>query len=265
MGRYARLMAILIGITMPALASAQTNNVDASDLCMFQHKQVETASIEPSCAGSGPHRVHSLRRFIPAQLSGPQILSFAGSTARPIRLEGEEQLDVRFLWHVYALDGPLMTSIMTYSDIAAYPVFFGAPAVMWLGALTNTGIERSEALEMSGAWLGAVGSAMVLKHLIKRGRPFSVLSGIQAKTKHVGARNLDSDASMPSGHAAIAFALATTVSLQHKEWFFVAPSALLATTIATSRVWLGVHYPSDIAAGAVLGISSAVLVHILSQ
>lgn len=84
-----------------------------------------------------------------------------------------------------------------------------------------------------------------------------------AKTQHLGARHLDESASMPSGHAAIAFALATSLSLQHGEWYVVAPAAVTATAISTSRVWLGVHYPSDVATGALLGIGSATLVHLL--
>jgi undecaprenyl-diphosphatase len=61
--------------------------------------------------------------------------------------------------------------------------------------------------------------------------------------------------SFPSGHTAAAFVTATVVG-----WavpLLVAPLFLLAALIGTSRVYLGVHYPSDVIAGMVLGVGSA--------
>ncbi|MYY07210.1 MULTISPECIES: bifunctional phosphatase PAP2/diacylglycerol kinase family protein [unclassified Streptomyces] len=61
--------------------------------------------------------------------------------------------------------------------------------------------------------------------------------------------------SFPSGHAASAAAFATGVALESKGWgAVVAPVAL---SVAASRVYTGVHYPSDVLAGAVLGVGAA--------
>lgn len=57
--------------------------------------------------------------------------------------------------------------------------------------------------------------------------------------------------SFPSGHAAAAFAFAAVVGLKYRRWLGWA--LLLAALIGLSRIYLGVHYPSDIFAGAVLG------------
>lgn len=61
--------------------------------------------------------------------------------------------------------------------------------------------------------------------------------------------------SMPSGHATGAFAAAVAVGLVHPRvrW----PLVVLAGLIAFSRVWLGVHYPTDVLAGAALGTAVA--------
>ena len=64
-----------------------------------------------------------------------------------------------------------------------------------------------------------------------------------------------SSASMPSGHAAGAFAAAVAVGLVHPRLRW--PLIALAALIALSRVWLGVHYPSDVIAGAALGSAVA--------
>ena len=61
--------------------------------------------------------------------------------------------------------------------------------------------------------------------------------------------------SFPSGHATVAFACATTLALAVPR--LRVPLYVLATLIAFSRVYVGVHYPLDVLAGAVLGIGIA--------
>ena len=62
-------------------------------------------------------------------------------------------------------------------------------------------------------------------------------------------------ASMPSGHAAGAFAAAVAVGLVHPRLRW--PLLALAALIALSRVWLGVHYLTDVIVGAALGATIA--------
>lgn len=64
--------------------------------------------------------------------------------------------------------------------------------------------------------------------------------------------------SFPSGHAASAAAFATGVALESPRWG--AAVAPLAAAVAFSRVYTGVHYPSDVLAGAALGVGAALAV-----
>ncbi|MCI5108086.1 MAG: phosphatase PAP2 family protein [Pseudomonadales bacterium] len=92
---------------------------------------------------------------------------------------------------------------------------------------------------------------VLLKALIRRDRPFVQLPGsvsvIQPSDKF----------SMPSGHTAAAFLMAGLISYFYVEYVFLV--YLWAMAIGTSRVVLGVHYPSDILAGALLGSSAFLL------
>jgi undecaprenyl-diphosphatase len=63
--------------------------------------------------------------------------------------------------------------------------------------------------------------------------------------------------SFPSGHAATSFACATVLSVFVPRWRV--PFFALATLIALSRLYNGVHYPSDVLAGALLGVATALL------
>jgi undecaprenyl-diphosphatase len=67
--------------------------------------------------------------------------------------------------------------------------------------------------------------------------------------------------SFPSGHATTAFALAAVIGFVSPRWY--APGLLLAAAIAVSRVALGVHYTSDVVAGAILGVVGAYIVRLL--
>ncbi|ALP38868.1 bacitracin ABC transporter permease [Paenibacillus sp. IHB B 3084] len=91
-----------------------------------------------------------------------------------------------------------------------------------------------------------------LGHLFYRDRPFVGHSVIQL-IHH------DANVSFPSNHALGAFALASILWLHHQKYRVL--WVILAVLISVSRVWTGVHYPSDILAGALIGAGCAVGIH----
>jgi undecaprenyl-diphosphatase len=102
----------------------------------------------------------------------------------------------------------------------------------------------------TGAAVLAVGTAAlavtVLKDLFDRARPPVANPGLDP----VGP--VPDSASFPSGHAATAFAAAIAVALIYPR--LGRPLLALAIVIAISRVYLGMHYALDVAAGTLLGI-----------
>ncbi|MDQ2984911.1 MAG: phosphatase PAP2 family protein [Actinomycetota bacterium] len=74
--------------------------------------------------------------------------------------------------------------------------------------------------------------------------------------------HLPGSGSIPSGHATAAFACATVLAFWAPR--FAVPLFLLAAAIAFSRVYVGVHYPLDVLAGAALGVAIAIALRWLS-
>jgi undecaprenyl-diphosphatase len=93
---------------------------------------------------------------------------------------------------------------------------------------------------------------LALKHLVGRERPYVT----RPEPEPLLTTGLD--LSFPSGHASTSFAGATILALLLPR--FAIPFYALAAAIAWSRVYVGVHYPADILAGAVLGAGVALAV-----
>src|SRR5713226_2858617 len=99
--------------------------------------------------------------------------------------------------------------------------------------------------------LASLGTTYVVQRMVKpffsRRRPF-----VAHEVMVVGIRT--ADASFPSGHTASSFAAATALATFYPK---AAPLVFtLATLVGASRVHLGHHFPSDVAAGAVIGIGT---------
>jgi membrane-associated phospholipid phosphatase len=59
--------------------------------------------------------------------------------------------------------------------------------------------------------------------------------------------------------------LAGSLSLAYSKWYVILPSYLYASTVAYSRMDLGVHYPSDVVTGALIGTGTAYLTYNINK
>lgn len=97
---------------------------------------------------------------------------------------------------------------------------------------------------------------IVLKPLVGRIRPYDVNTLIELLIE------APTDYSFPSGHTFASFACACTLFSEDKRLGL--PALILAVLIAFSRMYLYVHYPTDVLAGILLGIVAAVVGHKLA-
>jgi undecaprenyl-diphosphatase len=122
-------------------------------------------------------------------------------------------------------------------------------------ALVGGGIARRSATRRAvvaaglSAGLG-LAVAQVISRLVDRPRPFVA----HPSMVHLFARHA-TDPGFPSDHATAAFAIAVALLLRSRRWGTIA--LLAATVLAATRVAMGIHYPTDVLAGAALGALAA--------
>ena len=92
----------------------------------------------------------------------------------------------------------------------------------------------------------------ILKPLLHRIRPFDVKTGIELLVKR------PTDYSFPSGHTAASFASVMALYLAGEKKIWI-PSLVLAVLISFSRLYLYVHYLTDVLGGMVVGLAAGVL------
>lgn len=162
-----------------------------------------------------------------------------------------QNLDIDLLRKINLERNQALDPTFKFITNSVSPIGLGAPLIV-----TSIGfIQNDKSLKNKGYYIGAtlLSSAIItttLKYTIDRDRPFETYPDIQ---NLVGAGS----PSFPSGHTSEAFATATSLSLAFPKWYVIAPAYIWAGAAGYSRMHLGVHYPSDVLVGALVGAGSA--------
>lgn len=165
---------------------------------------------------------------------------------------------------VLYIDGSVKTFILSMQNDEGLMVAraisslgYGLVNAIMAAALLVIGLKAGKPREAVAGRLGLlaviVGSlfGQVLKHLFCRSRPLAEKSGqffVEFPCLGKGAGFI----SFPSGHSVTAFALAFVLSRAYPRYAFLFYG--LASLVALSRVYLAKHFPSDVVAGAAIGI-----------
>lgn len=156
-------------------------------------------------------------------------------------------LDRMLLLRVRAWERPWATWFMRwFTRIGDVWTWLGLGIVLALSGRA----AREAALLLLLAVSGSRLAAEILKRVCARRRPSLAIPGFHALMENPDA------GSFPSGHASAAFGCATALLSAGSPWGWVALGA--ASLIASSRVYLGAHYPLDVVAGALLGCASGI-------
>lgn len=166
-----------------------------------------------------------------------------------------QSLDFSMLRAINKNEHPNWDKTMKITSASIYPVMIIAP-----GSLILSGYVNNDKIMMrNGVKTGvAIGLDILLttglKYAVNRPRPFVQYPDDIVKRTDAGKY------SFPSGHTSTAFATATALTLSTKKWYVAVPSYAYACAVGYSRMRLGVHFPSDVLGGMILGIGSSLLV-----
>ena len=141
-----------------------------------------------------------------------------------------------------------------------YITYLGEAGVFWLAVSLVFFLRRKTRLTgvvmVCAVAFGFLFGEVLVKNVVCRPRPFHQFPDAVALL--VPAPH---GFSFPSGHSCCSFTAATGLFLGSRKWGV--PALILAALIAFSRVYLFVHWPTDVLTGILLGVASALLMHFL--
>ena len=171
----------------------------------------------------------------------------------PPLLQQFHELDIQLLRGLYENRNPSFDSTFIVITDSAAALAFGIPAIIMIhGLFRKNKLQWRNALTVIIAVAIAAIMANIIKFSLDTPRPYEIYPFI-AKLSSGGSP------SFPSGHTTDAFAFAVAAGLVYSKWYILLPGLIWATLVGISRMWLGVHYPSDVIAGAILGTACALL------
>lgn len=162
-----------------------------------------------------------------------------------------QRLDEHILEGLEQTRTPTETKVALFLAKANNYVNAGVPAGLLVAGLIRNDVpmKKNALYTLSSTALSYL-LDYALKQLVKRPRPF--LTDLKLNPVY-----RPGEYSFPSGHSSSVFGMATSLSRAYPKWYVIAPSYLWAATMGYSRMYLGVHYPSDVGTGALLGVGSA--------
>lgn len=166
-----------------------------------------------------------------------------------------QSLDFRILRSLNEQNRPAWDRGMTGISNSVYPAMPLSVAGIWAhGYFTkDRGLMRNAGKSALTMGLSALVTAG-LKVTVNRSRPAVQYPG------EIIPRTQTGRYSFPSGHTSSVFAMATSLSLTYRKWYVAVPSYLYAGLVGYSRMRLGVHFPTDILAGMLIGAGSGFLI-----
>lgn len=138
------------------------------------------------------------------------------------------------------------------SDVGRALIGFSARWLIYLYIPFTLAARASRVMRHAvyeASWAAAIALALstLIANLVDRARPYVAVPGVEA----IVPPNIQAG-SFPSSHTAVAFAIASALAFQHLPLGIAA--FVMAFLIAFGRVAAGMHYPTDVLGGAVVGI-----------
>jgi membrane-associated phospholipid phosphatase len=160
-------------------------------------------------------------------------------------------LDVSLFTVVNSTHNDLGDSLMVVFSLYGREVVWGGLAVCLF--IFGGKVEKKTAITLGLVFIILLGVGYATKEVYSRERPYDALGGVRLLV------NEESDGSYPSGHTLIV-AAGAVVALVYLKRSWALLLTVEAGLVAYSRMYVGVHYPSDIVGGVLLGAGCALII-----
>lgn len=160
---------------------------------------------------------------------------------------------------IFQIDAAILLWIQEYlrvgflTPVITFITHLGDSGIFWIAlTLILLAFKRTRRIGLTCAVsmiIGLVVTNLILKNWVARIRPYEMIEGLHLLIER------QKDFSFPSGHATNSFAAAWVIFCMVPRKYGV-PALILACLIAFSRLYVGVHYPTDVLAGTLIGIAA---------
>ena len=193
------------------------------------------------------------------------LFLFAGAQAQVSSSGSElpENIDVKLFRAINSFRSPFLSGVIRFNDRSVLPNAIVAPLGLFtISRINKNYYDENSAILLGGSEAVAMGVSYGIKQIIQKNRPHKSLKNVYYELD-----NSPTDRySFPSIHTATAFSMATSLTLRYNDKpALIAGVYTYAFLVGYGRVYLGVHYPSDVLMGAAIGAGSSILMFSLRK
>ncbi len=182
-------------------------------------------------------------------------------TVRDSTTYSEKNIDIKIFRAFNNINSKFINTLIDISNKSLTPVSIGTPLGLYITSRINKNhYDESSSVLLALSELTNGGVTYGIKKIIKRNRPYRKLNRVYLSDTTA----VSGTYSFPSGHASGAFVIATSLTLRYPDKpGLIAGLFTYATIVALGRMYWGVHYPSDVITGMLVGTASAALIYSL--
>lgn len=171
-----------------------------------------------------------------------------------------DNIDVKLFRRVNNCRTKFLDNTLPLTDKSVFAAAIILPPAMFIyGRATDKPYDENTAVLLALSEATNILLNLGIKNIVKRPRPYQTLSNVYHKNVSIKDKY-----SFPSSHTSTSFSIATTFALRYSKYPQIyVPMYLWGFVVGYGRMYFGMHYPTDVLGGAVLGSLSAIAIYSL--
>lgn len=175
----------------------------------------------------------------------------------------ENSIDVKIFRTFNNIESKFVHTLIGITNRSIVPASIGTPAGLFtISRINKNHYDESSAVLLALSEITNEAFTQALKYSVRRNRPYRTLNGVNLSDTS----SVSGTYSFPSGHSSGSFVIATLLTLRYPDKpVLISGLYTWATIVSLGRMYWGVHYPSDVFTGMLVGAGSAALIYSLRK